>query len=800
MSYGNSDCFSNSDMLANCNGDIKHKELNSNHNENEKFLPHDNHKRKDPRNGMIEKRKEKKEKQIAMNNTMDVVVHVHETDGCSRRWTNREKYLLCLCSLLFFACVAFVVVAFIRDSNHVPVNYNVCISQECIKTATLLMDAMDTSVDPCADFFQYACGMWNKKHIIPEDKSSFNTFEKMLDDLQIQLKGLLEDQPNDHDTEATLKAKTLYKSCLNTSQIDRIGDKPLRLVLDRYGGWPVASKSWDPDTFDLELVLGRIRKSFANVPSIVDAWVAPDDKNSTQNIIQIDQPTLGMPSREYYVFDPNSEYIESYLRFMINVAIRLGADEDTAVKEMQEVFDFETKIANITKPLNERHDTGAIYKKLTLKELIQLVPKFDWMKFFSASLPVTIDETEELVTYSPEYLVHMTEILEKADKRVIANYVIWRLVMSFVPEMTGVYSTIRSDYNKILLGVTRDKPQWQKCVEYVNDRMGMALGALFIRDNFDEESKETALKMIHNIRDAFNELLEQNQWMDKDTKEVAKEKADSMNERIGYPDFIKNADKLNAKYEELHFDEDHYFENYLQVELYEAKKTLKDLRNAVDKNLWDQDPAVANAFYNPNTNDIVFPAGILQPPFYSARFPKSLNFGGIGVVIGHEITHGFDDKGRQYDKEGNMKQWWKNETIEAFRHRAQCIIDQYSGYKLEQIDKNIDGRNTQGENIADNGGLKQAYRAYRKWVKANGEDSILPGLDLSHDQLFFLNYAQIWCGNMRDEEALQKIRTSVHSPGAIRVLGPLSNSVDFSKAYNCPIGSRMNPVKKCSVW
>ncbi|XP_011861519.1 PREDICTED: neprilysin-2-like [Vollenhovia emeryi] len=199
-------------------------------------------------------------------------------------------------------------------------------------------------------------------------------------------------------------------------------------------------------------------------------------------------------------------------------------------------------------------------------------------------------------------------------------------------------------------------------------------------------------------------------------------------------------------------------------------------------------------------NISVFPAGILQPRFYSQHFPKSLNYGGIGVVIGHEITHGFDDKGRQFDKDGNLMQWWNNATIKAFRERAQCIVDQYSRYKLQEVNLYINGRMTQGENIADNGGLKQAFRAYKKWVSIHGEEPLLPGVNLTHDQLFFLNYAQIWCGSMRPEEALTKIRSSVHSPGSIRVLGPLSNSEDFAKAFNCPLGSPMNPKKKCNVW
>ncbi|GBM20157.1 Neprilysin-1 [Araneus ventricosus] len=272
---------------------------------------------------------------------------------------------------------------------------------------------------------------------------------------------------------------------------------------------------------------------------------------------------------------------------------------------------------------------------------------------------------------------------------------------------------------------------------------------------------------------------------------------------VGKGQGLNLSERLSSRQEtrfSLTIHDDLFLVNILNVLEFEAAKNLKKLRQPVNKDRWTTEPAVVNAFYNPNKNDIVFPAGILQPLFYSHYFPKSLNYGGIGVVIGHEMTHGFDDKGRQFDKEGNLKQWWNEATVRRFRERAQCIIDQYSSYVLEDIGLNINGKMTQGENVADNGGLKQAYRAYKKWVKRHGEEPLLPGLNLTHDQLFFLNYAQIWCGSMRPEDALSKVRSSVHSPGPIRVLGPLSNSYDFAKTYSCPVGSRMNPKKKCSVW
>ncbi|KAG8225256.1 hypothetical protein J437_LFUL006488, partial [Ladona fulva] len=424
---------------------------------------------------------------------------------------------------------------------------------------------------------------------------------------------------------------------------------------------------------------------------------------------------------------------------------------------------------------------------MTLAQLQEEVPEVDWLTYLSSVLSHTsaprLDSSEPVVAYA--IVVH--------------NYMLWRLVMSLMPHMLDDYQTRRVEFRKILLGILADRNRWSQCVDWTNKKMGMAVGALFIRDNFNHESKETALEMIRTIREAFNDLLAENEWMDDETRAVAKEKADAINERIGYPEMLTKSDELSKEYSALNITEDHFIENILNVLQFDASQNLEKLRQPVNKDKWSTEPAVVNAFYNPNKNDIVFPAGILQPLFYSQHFPKSLNYGGIGVVIGHEITHGFDDKGRQFDKDGNLMQWWNNATVLAFRERTQCIIDQYSRFKLQEVDLHVNGRMTQGENIADNGGLKQSFRAYRKWVSIHGEEPRLPGINLTHDQLFFLNYAQIWCGSMRPEDALTKIRSSVHSPGPVRVIGPLSNSKDFSEAYNCLPGDPMNPSDKCSV-
>ncbi|CAL7942060.1 unnamed protein product [Xylocopa violacea] len=515
---------------------------------------------------------------------------------------------------------------------------------------------------------------------------------------------------------------------------------------------------------------------------------------------KLDQMQLALPSRDYYLKKSSEAQLKAYHRYMTNVAVLLGANPQTAADEFDRVINLEKQLANSSIPEADRHDTSAIYRKLTLGELQREIPQLKWRAYLQEFIRAPITEEEPIVAYAMPYFVRMGSIVQRTDRRTLHNYILWRLVMSIMPHMIDEYQQKRVEFRKILLGILSERNRWSQCVEWTNKKLGMAVGALFIRDNFNHESKETALEMIHTIREAFNELLAENHWMDNETRAVAKSKADSMNERIGYPEFLKDPVELSKEYVMLNITENHFLENVLAVLKYDAYQNLEKLRKPVDKDKWSTEPAVVNAFYNPNKNDIVFPAGILQPLFYSQHFPKSLNYGGIGVVIGHEITHGFDDKGRQFDKDGNMMQWWNNATVKAFRERAQCIVDQYSRYKLQEVDLYINGRMTQGENIADNGGLKQSFRAYKKWVSVHGEEPLLPGVALTHDQLFFLNYAQIWCGSMRPEDALTKIRSSVHSPGPIRVLGPLSNSEDFARAYGCPPGSPMNPTQKCNVW
>lgn len=727
------------------------------------------------------------------------VLHIPgEKNHLVKKWTSREKYLLALCIFLMIAFVAFVTVALVfKEKSH---NQEmVCLSDDCIKTAAELLNDIDFSVNPCEDFYTYACGNWNKRNLIPEDAPAFGNIIKQRNQLQKTLKRLLEIPIDPNEPNATSKAKLIYKSCMNQTQIELVNDKAFLEVLATFGGWPVVNQNWKADQFNTEVTLARMYKEF-HMYSILQFTVSADDKNSSVNIIQMENGPLVMPNRDYYLDTNEVVYIKAYETFMIKVAKLLGANSTDLKKELHRVIQFEIQLANITIPAEERHDVQRLYTKLSVQQLKKLAPGFDWLKYFQTITSIGVNEEEQLVTIVPEYLKNMAELLSKTDKRTIANYAVWMLIHEMIQHLTEKFISLQHEYKKVLEGVTQEKPRWEKCIAFVNENMGMAVSAMFVQKSFRKESKDAALEMILNIRNAFTELLTENTWMDYETKIFAREKVDTMKDKIGYPEFILEKTKLDELYKSLTVKPGQYFENVHRLMKFKASEEVNRLRQEVDKDKWWQSPAVVNAFYDPNTNNMVFPAGIFQPVFYSEHYPKSLNYGGIGVVIGHEITHGFDDNGRQYDKHGNLKQWWKNDTIDAFNKQAKCMVNQYSSYVLEQIGLHIKGKNTLGENIADNGGLKQAHWAYNRWVKENGAELPLPGVNLTHQQLFFLNYARIWCGTMRDEEALNVIRTEGHSPGPIRVKGPLSNSVEFARAYKCPKGSAMNPVEKCCVW
>uniref|UniRef100_A0A8C0IZX9 Membrane metalloendopeptidase like 1 n=1 Tax=Chelonoidis abingdonii TaxID=106734 RepID=A0A8C0IZX9_CHEAB len=684
---------------------------------------------------------------------------------------------------------------------------SICTTPGCVTAAARILQNMDPTTEPCTDFYQYACGGWLNRHVIPETSSRYSIFDILRDELEIILKG---------------RTRTrLQHVCkiVRLSFIEQRDSLPLLEVLAMVGDWPVASADWNitkgnKPNWSMEEKLSTLNSRF-NKRVFIDMFVWNDDRDSSRHIIYIDQPSLGMPSRDYYFNGGNYQRVrEAYLQFMITIAKMIREDKNMAKddnfvqEEMAKVMKLETEIANATASPEERHDVTLLYNKMTLRELREkfALNEFNWTLFIQgimSSVNVQIHLDEEVVVYGAPYLQELKAIISNYSASTIQNYLVWRLVTDRVSSLSRRFKDARAHYRKALYGTTLEEARWRECVSYVNNNMENAVGALYVRETFAGESKRMVRDLIDKIREVFIETLDELQWMDETSKEKAREKAMAIKEQIGYPDYIleDQNEKLDQEYANLNFSEHKYFENSLENLRAGAQKSLKKLRERVDQDIWIIGAAVVNAFYSPNRNQIVFPAGILQPPFFSKHQPQALNFGGIGMVIGHEITHGFDDNGRNFDKDGNMFDWWSNFSAMHFKDQSRCMVYQYGNYTWELAGgQNVSGISTLGENIADNGGVRQAYKAYLKWLEREGKEPKLPGLDLTHKQLFFLNFAQVWCGSYRPEYASQSIKTDVHSPLKYRVMGSLQNFEAFSEAFHCKKGTAMHPVEKCRVW
>ncbi|XP_064418278.1 neprilysin isoform X2 [Latimeria chalumnae] len=685
-----------------------------------------------------------------------------------KRWSSLEIGLSVLVILLLIVVIALIAVYATKDDG-------ICKTSDCVQSASRIIENMDTSADPCSDFYQYACGGWLKKNVIPETSSRYSTFDILRDELEVVLKDVLE-KHNDADIDAVKKAKTLYRSCVNETNIEDRGGKPLTTMLKDIFEWPVAVEDWETKyghSWKAETSIAKLNAKYGK-QVLINFFVGTDDKNSNVHIIHIDQPGLGLPSRDYYECQgAYKEACDAYVQFMVDVAKLIRQENNLTVNEtdikmeIQRVMDLEKEIANATTKPEDRSDPMLIYNKMPLSVVQNNFSfnidnqHFSWLNFTNeilSTVNIAVEQEEKVVVYAPEYFIKLKPILANYTARDIQNYLAWQRIMGLVNSLSQAYKDTRKAFRKV------------------------------------ED-------MIADIREVFIQNLKELGWMDVETKQKAEEKAKAIRERIGYSDEIKDDTKLNEEYKQLTYTEGQYFENILQNLGLGQKKRLAKLREKVNKEEWISGAAVVNAFYSPSRNQIVFPAGILQPPFFGAGQSNSLNYGGIGMVIGHEITHGFDDNGRNFDKNGDLTDWWTPQSAKNFKDLSQCIVYQYGNFSWDLAGgQHLSGVTTLGENIADNGGIRQAYKAYENYVKRNGNEHLFPGLDLNHKQLFFLNFAQVWCGTYRPEYAVNSIKTDVHSPGKFRVLGSLQNFPEFSNAFSCQKKDYMNPEKKCRVW
>ncbi|XP_053316372.1 neprilysin [Spea bombifrons] len=658
---------------------------------------------------------------------------------------------------------------------YVTYNDGICKTATCVKAASRIISNMDSSVEPCTNFYKYACGGWFKKHVIPEGSVRHGTIDILSDQRGIILKGALETE-NDNDIPAVRKTKIFYKSCIDEGTKNSRKGQPLLATLPDIFDWPVAAENWN-----------------------------------------IDQPDNGLLSPELYeCTGSNKKICSAYEEYMVYLATLVRKERNLTIKddqirvEMKKVFELEKAIANASVPSDIRKDPNNIYMKIPVSQIendYNVViggKRLNWLSFINEVISpggIAIKKDEEVVMLASDYIKKITNFISKFNARDIQNYLAWQYVKSVANSLSQEYKTAAKPFNQLFYGLTTDAPIWKVCVQSLLEQFDDVIGRLYVNEVFSTDSKEMVKGMISEIRQVFLEMLEEQEWMDEETKKKAALKAFNMVEKIGFPEDVFDDEKLNELYAGLQFKEEEYFENRLKYKAYVQMIRSKMLREPTDPDEWTNGAAEINAEYAMGSNQIVFPAAILQPPFFHAMEPKALNYGGIGTVIGHEFTHGFDDTGKDRDENGNLINWWTEESLNKFNELSDCFVDQYGNFSWSLAGgKYLSGTGTLSENIADNGGLRQAYKAYQKYLSKSGNEHILPGLDLTSKQLFFLAFSQIWCSAYTSHYAHTSITEDEHSPGEFRVIGTLQNFPEFSEAFSCDTDDYMNPAHKCRLW
>ncbi|WP_242916544.1 M13 family metallopeptidase [Pontibacter liquoris] len=643
---------------------------------------------------------------------------------------------------------------------------------------------MDTTVDPCTDFYQYANGGWIKNNPIPASESRWGSFNELAERNNTVLRSLLTEAAANTTAEKGTPAQLVgdfYASGMDSVAINQAGYTPIKPELSKIA----AIKTTD----DLVKTIADLKSK--GVSGFFGMYVAQDDKNSTQYALQAGQGGLSLPDRDYYLKDDerSQKVRTAYKEHLQNMFKLVGDDAATAQKKAQAVMNIEMKLAQSSKPRVELRDPYANYNKMTVQAFAKQNPN---LKVTQLLTGIGAETASDVIVGQPKFFKDLNGLLKSVPLSDWKTYTQWHLLRSMAPYLSDNFVQENFNfYGKVLSGAKEMQPRWKRVLRTTDGAIGEALGQQYVKENFSPEAKQKALDMVHNIQDSFREHVKDLDWMSEETKQRALAKLDAFAVKIGYPDKWK-------AYEGLDITRDSYAKNVMLANQYEFKENINKIGKPIDRTEWGMTPPTVNAYYNPSMNEIVFPAGIMQPPFFDPQADDAVNYGGMGAVIGHEITHGFDDQGAQYDPEGNLKDWWTKEDKEQFTARANGVASQYDQYTvLDNV--HVNGKLTLGENMADIGGLSIAYTALQKALEKNNPGKIA---GLTPEQRFFLAWAQIWRTNIRDEAQNQQVLTDPHSPGRFRTNGPVSNMPEFYKAFNCQPGDPMvrDEQSRAKIW
>ena len=649
---------------------------------------------------------------------------------------------------------------------------------------SLDVSAMDKSVDPCVDLYRYSCGGWQKKNPIPPDQTSWTVYGKLYQDNLTFLRGILEQSgPSAPQRDAvTQKIGDFYASCMDESIADKRGVAAIQPQLDAIAGLKSAR--------DMASLIARVSLPFGRT-LLFAAGSTQDPDNSERVIADLDQGGLGLPDRDYYTKDDakSKEIRRRYVLHVQAVFEMLGDNPQMAKQNSETILRMETALAKASWTRVERRDPYKLKNKMKVADLNTLAPNFDWQTYYRE---LQYPKFEIVNVDAPPFYKQMNTELTSEPLDNWKNYFRFHVADQYAPFLSSNF--VQEDfefYRKYLRGAKEMQPRWKRCVQYSDYNLGEALGQVYVRRVFSPELKASTLDMVNGIEKAMGERIRQLDWMSPETKQQAVAKLAAIRNKIGYPDKWRDYSSVKIVPED-------FAGNIQRAAEFELHRDINKIGKPVDHGEWDTSPATVDAYYNPQMNDINFPAGVLQPPLYDPKMDDAPNYGDTGGTIGHELTHGFDDEGSQFDAQGNLKNWWTKEDREKFDARTKCVADQYSQYVMVD-DVHVNGELTLGENVADLGGEILAFMA---WKDATKDRTLHAIDDLSPEQRFFVGFAQWDCANMRDEELRVRAMTDPHSPAQYRINGVVVNMSDFAHAFSCKAGQPMvsPPEKVCKIW
>jgi putative endopeptidase len=649
--------------------------------------------------------------------------------------------------------------------------------------------SMDTSADPCVNFYQYACGGYLKQTPIPADESSYGQFNEIGDQNLLVLQSILEQAAGSKGprTPNEQKIGDYYATCMNVEGVNQAGFKPLQPFLDR-----IAALKRKDELPELTAYLDSI-----GVNTLFAFSSDQDFKDATQQIAVLDQLDLGLPEKGYYERkdDKSVKLRDQYQAHIARTFELLGETQAQAVKDAATVLRLETALAGVSLSAVERRDPANLYHKVDLSKLDSNTPQFSFVHFLRAAHAPAV---ESLNVSVPGYFSGLNQLLGSTSLDDWKTYLRWALIHHL--PTTALPQALDHEsfdfYGKVLEGQPEQKVRWKRCVSGTDEALGEALGQVYVAQRFSPKDKQRTLELTHDVEAAMGRDIEQLSWMSPTTKARAEEKLHEVANKVGYPDKWRD-------YSTLIVTRGDALGNALQAAAFEERRDIAKIGKPVDRGEWGMSPPTVNAYYNPQMNDINFPAGILQPPFFDPSRDDAVNYGAVGAIIGHELTHGFDDEGRQFDGKGNLEDWWTPADGKQFDERAECVVKEYDGFAGVD-DLHVNGKLTLGENLADLGGLKLAFLAYLDRAQKNGTDLQQKGSaeygGLTPEQQFFVAFGQNWCQNNRPENLRLRIQTDPHSPEEFRTNGVVLNLPEFQGAFACKAGQPMAPVHRCIIW